>query len=143
MFASVAPVGASPLLGFADVPSWPVSIIDFHGTRDATIPYQVSWDWSTLGDHVLTPDWLRQLATAEAEGPHGSLVSWDGYYYHDKRAVITALADGRGCGAERAWLTDMDGTDGWACVARSGCRGGGEVVHCSADFGHTYPFSPE
>ena len=97
----------------------------------------------TTGDRVLTPDWLRQLATAEAEGPHGSLVSWDGYYYHDKRAVITALADGRGCGAERAWLTDMDGEDGWACVARSGCRGGGEVVHCSADFGHTYPFSPE
>lgn len=48
MFASVAPVGASPLLGFADVPSWPVSIIDFHGTRDATIPYQVSWDWSMV-----------------------------------------------------------------------------------------------
>ena len=51
---------------------------------------------------MLTPDWLRQLATAEAEGPHGSLVSWDGYYYHDKRAIITALADGRGCGAAAA-----------------------------------------
>ena len=53
MFASVAPVGASPLLGFADVPSWPVSIIDFHGTRDATIPYQVSWDWSTRAHSLL------------------------------------------------------------------------------------------
>ena len=122
-FASIAPVGASPLLGFGDVPSWPISIIDFHGVRDDTIPYH--------------------LATAEEEGPHGSLVSWDGYYYHDKRTVITELADGRGCGAERAWLTNMDGTKEWACVARGECRGGGEVVHCSANFGHNYPFRPK
>ena len=33
-FASIAPVAASPLLGFVDVPAWPVSIIDFHGLRD-------------------------------------------------------------------------------------------------------------
>ena len=122
-FASIAPVGASPLLGFGDVPSWPISIIDFHGVRDDTIPYH--------------------LATAEEEGPHGSLVSWDGYYYHDKRTVITELADGSGCGAERAWLTNMDGTKEWACVARGECRGGGEVVHCSANFGHNYPFRPK
>jgi len=37
-FASIAPVAASPLLGYGDLPGSPLSIIDLHGTRDTVVP---------------------------------------------------------------------------------------------------------
>ena len=37
----------------------------------------------------------------------------------------------------------MDGVDNWNCVIRSGCAGGGEIVHCNANYGHDYPFNPK
>lgn len=40
MVSSVAPVSGSPLIGFGAVPVDPsVSLIDFHGLLDGTIPY--------------------------------------------------------------------------------------------------------
>ena len=41
VFASIAPVSGAPLLGFGDLPSSPTSLIDFHGTNDDTIPYDL------------------------------------------------------------------------------------------------------
>ena len=38
IFASIAPVAASPLLGYGDLPGSPLSIIDLHGTRDTVVP---------------------------------------------------------------------------------------------------------
>ena len=42
MFASLAPVAGAPLIGFGDVPSTPVSLIDIHGINDDTIPYDLA-----------------------------------------------------------------------------------------------------
>ena len=40
--ASIGPVSAAPMLGFGDIPTAPaVSLIDFHGLNDDTIPYDV------------------------------------------------------------------------------------------------------
>ena len=39
MIASIAPVVGSPMLGFGDVPSEPVSLIDLFGINDEIIPY--------------------------------------------------------------------------------------------------------
>ena len=37
--ASIAPISGSPFLGFDNIPHTPISVIDFHGTDDDTIPY--------------------------------------------------------------------------------------------------------
>ena len=39
--ATIGPVSAAPMLGFGEVPSSPVSLIDFHGINDDTIPYDL------------------------------------------------------------------------------------------------------
>ena len=111
------------MLGFGDVPTWPVSIIDFHGLDDDTIPYDISM--------------------SEGEGPGGTIISWDGYYYYDKQTTIQTYADGLGCGPAQEYPTGMDGTDNWRCSIRSECNGGGEIVDCNANYGHDYPFSPK
>ena len=41
LLASVAPVSGSPLLGFDNIPNEPISVIDFHGTDDSVIPYNI------------------------------------------------------------------------------------------------------
>ena len=122
-FASIAPVAGAPLIGFGEVPSAAISVIDFHGLLDDTIPYD--------------------LAHAEQEGPHGSIKTWDGYYYFDKVRVISEWAEGLECGPSVPWPTAMDGEQGFQCVVHSSCRGGGEVVACTASYGHDYPFGPD
>ena len=44
------------------------SIIDFHGTKDDTIPYDETYAYGV--------------------GPHDSLISLDGYYYERKSSVL-------------------------------------------------------
>ena len=39
VLASVGPVCSSPLRGYNPMPDTPVSIIDFHGLKDHTIPF--------------------------------------------------------------------------------------------------------
>ena len=58
--ASIGPVSGAPLLGFGQVPTTPISVIDFHGVNDRKVPYN--------------------LSHAHGEGPHGSLISSDGYF---------------------------------------------------------------
>ena len=81
------------------------------------------------------------MSTSEGQGPHNSITSWDGYYYPEKPAFITSYADALGCGPSETYPTPMDGVDNWNWVIRSGCNGGGEIVHCNANYGHDYPFS--
>ena len=88
-FASIGPVAGSPFLGYAEVPDQPLSIIDFHGTADQTIPY-----------------WRN---TSEGLGPDDTLISFDGYFYYDKPRVIRTWAEGLGCGPALPWPTPMDG----------------------------------
>ena len=38
IFASIAPLAAAPLVGFGDLPTTPMSLIDIHGINDDTIP---------------------------------------------------------------------------------------------------------
>jgi len=118
--ASIGPTAGAPLLGFGDVPISPISVIDFHGLNDRHIPYN--------------------LTHAHGEGPHGTVISSDGYYYHQKAEVISRWAEGMECGASQPWPTHMDGAKGWQCTIRSGCIGGAEVVSCTGEYGHNYPF---
>lgn len=122
-FASIGPVAGSPFLGYAQVPDRALSIIDFHGTADQTIPYS--------------------LPTSEGSGPDGTVISFDGYFYYDKPRVISGWAEGLDCGPASPWPTSMDGVQGFTCLIHSECRGGGEVVHCNANYGHDYPFGPD
>ena len=39
LIASIAPVASDPLIGFDEVPDFPVSVIDFQGLLDFIIPY--------------------------------------------------------------------------------------------------------
>ena len=103
-FASIGPVAGSPFLGYAQVPDRALSVIDFHGTADLTIPYS--------------------LPTSEGSGPDGTVISFDGYFYYDydyppqkqkryfyydKPRVISSWAEGLDCGPASPWPTSMDG----------------------------------
>ncbi len=124
--ASIAPVAGSPLLGFGEVPTSPVSLIDFHGLEDTFAQY----DLSSPGGH--------------GEGPESTVITGFYLYYEQKPLTVAKWVDELGCGAdEMSYPTDMDGIDGWACSLWSGCRGGAEVVSCTGEYGHTYPFGNE
>ena len=122
--ASIAPNAASPFIGFGDVPlDPPVSLIDFHGLLDGTIPY----DLNTFN--------------ANGEGPHESVISWDYYYYEQKPNTIDHWVQELACSNNNDYPTDMDGVNGWSCQIWSNCRGDTEVVHCTALYAHNYPFA--
>ena len=121
--ASLAPVAASPLRGFAGRPDSPVNIIDFHGLLDDVIPY------SPEGPGNLGP------------GPDDTTISSDGYYYMNKMIYLTDLLSTMNCDLESSvYKTEMDGEEGWSCVIWTGCDGGKEVVHCNGAWAHMYPF---
>ena len=145
-FATIGPWAAAPFLGYAAVPDRAFSMIDFHGTIDDTIPYD------------LTPPF------GVGSGPDGTVLSWDGYRYYDKPRVIRTWAEGLECGPavsapsfsppllisssphllpQEPWPTAMDNVQDFVCLVHSGCRGGGEVVHCQGVYGHDYPFGPD
>ena len=44
---------------------------------------------------------------------------------------------------QEPWPTAMDGVQNFACFIHSGCRGGGEIVHCHGEYGHDYAFGPD
>ncbi len=77
--ATINPVAASSLVGFGEPPDWNTdfSIIDFHGKSDDTIPYDYDGSFGI--------------------GPHDSLVSYDGYFYDDKRSLLTKWSDKLNC----------------------------------------------
>jgi len=70
--ATIGPVGASPLLGFGDPPSLPMSLIDFHATDDTNVPY----------------DMAGAEAMGGGAGPLGSLINEEGFFYEDKVGAV-------------------------------------------------------
>ena len=59
--------------GYNILPENPVNIIDFHGLHDRTIPFSVDGP----GDI--------------GEGPDGTVMSYDGFYYHQKMMHLTDI----------------------------------------------------
>jgi len=125
VFATFGPVAGAPNLGYLNAPSGPISMIDLHGTEDDTIPYNIN-----------SPECV-------GEGPHGTLIAFDGFYYYPKATVIETYVSALECLPGVPWPTFMDGVQGFACTMYTDCRGGGEVVSCSAQYGHDYPFGPD
>jgi len=122
--ASFGPVSGSPLLGFNDPPPVPVNIIDFHGINDGTVPYM------SVGPNDV--------------GPHSTVKSWDGFFYHQKPILLAELRDWMSCSPTPSpYPTPQDGVSGWECRLWAGCRGGKEVVACTGDHDHDYPFNTD
>ena len=121
--ASVGPVCSAPLRGYNPMPDFPVSIIDFHGLNDHTIPFS------------------PELPTNLGPGPDNTVIANDGWYYHVKMDHIAQITEHMNCDPEdREYPTHMDGSHGWVCKLWTGCDQGKEVVQCNANYGHDYPF---
>jgi len=120
--ATVNPIAASPLIGFGTPPvgvDINFSIIDFHGTRDDTIPYDES--------------------SAFGVGPNDSLISWDGYYYERKSSVLDNWAAKMDCEAEeKHYSTPYDGQNNFHCFKRQ-CAGFKAILRCFGDYNHNFP----
>lgn len=121
--ASTGTVCSSPLRGYNPMPDSPVSIIDFHGLQDATIPF--------------SPESPGNLGA----GPDMTTQTTDGYYYHIKSDHLSNVMSSMNCNdVSSVYPTPMDGVDMWSCQIWSGCDEGKEVVSCTANYGHDYPF---
>ena len=127
-FASINPTAASPLLGFGSPPESAegvpadISIIDFHGLQDDTIPYNTS-----------NPG-------CAGVGPHNTLISSDGYFYENKVLLLNKWAEAMHCDSinEKVYPTTFDGENGFNCLIRE-CAFGNAIVRCTANYGHDYP----
>ena len=79
---------------------------------------------------------------AIGEGPHGSFISWDKYYYFGKPTLMANWANKLECEPDPVgYPTDMDGITGWNCKQWIGCKAEVELVHCTGYFMHNYPFA--
>ena len=89
------------------MPDSPISIIDFHGLLDSTIP--------------ISPDGPDNYGP----GPDMTTETWDGYYYHIKMDHLLKVTSAMNCGPEtQVYPTHMDGVDGWVCQLWTGCDEG-------------------
>jgi len=123
VFATVAPVCGAPLLGFNELPTVPVHIIDFHGLKDETIPHTV------------------EGPNNHGEGPYGTVESSEGWYYYQKPELLAGIREEMTCSPDPVpYTTHMDGVHGWSCWVWFGCTGEKEVVACTGDYGHDNPF---
>ena len=134
VFATFGPVAGAPNLGYLNPPMGPIrwltltstshSLIDLHGTEDDTIPYDIH-----------SPECV-------GEGPHGTLIAFDGFYYYPKArvkhsfvssqpgivtnpmigqaTVIATYVSALECLPGVPWPTFMDGVQGFACTIYSG-----------------------
>merc|ERR1712013_648508 len=121
--AASGSVSGAPFIGHGAVPNPPRSLIDFHGQDDWTVPL--------LYDHAL------------GEGPMGevrTIMSWDALYYYYKPDYLDYVADAYHCSGWDSYTTVMDGVAGWVCMVRRACDGDAEIVKCTGDYGHVYPF---
>jgi len=124
IFSSFCPLSGAPLVGFGEMPSSSVNLLDIHGLNDNTIPYDLQ---HSLG-----------------EGPHGSIITQDGYYYEAKPDVIRKWVEAMECSSSPVpWLTEMDGIMGWSCQAWQECRDNVQIVSCTGEHGHEYPFGQD
>ena len=131
--ASIAPVASAALLGFDEVPKFPTSIMEIHGTGDSIIPANTS---ESYNGNV---------------APDGATFSSDGFYYVSQPQMTNGFAKGAKCSAAdqpgKAVLpyhTDFDGIRGLSCVKPYGkCDDGVDVVQCSGGWGHTWPLNAQ
>ena len=79
-FGGVVPVEGAPLVGFLKSPSFPVALLDIHGTQDGIIPANASGP--------------IPAQAGVGPGPHGSVVSNDGFFYTTQRTIAQAWAAG-------------------------------------------------
>jgi len=122
--AASGPNSGAPFIGAAEVPNPPRSLIDFHGLNDGTVP--------------------RLYENSYGEGPMGvvrTILSGDALYYYYKPEYLDFVADQYRCEGWTPYATSMDGQNGWQCNVRSGCQNDVEIVSCSGDYGHHYPFN--
>jgi polyhydroxybutyrate depolymerase len=112
-FAAIAPSGGTLARGFncAPGPSPKTSIINFHGTRDTTVPF----DGTPASDGFLyTPS--SQVMAAWA-GP-----------------------ESQQCSPETSpYPTTKDGIEDFECIQHADCATGAEVVDCGWNGGHDWP----
>ena len=126
IIASISTNAASPPIGFGDVPlNPPISLLDFHGQLDGTIPYDIN------------------SASSQGMGPYNSVITPGLYYVQQSPDTWGKWVEELGCSGQNIYPTDMDGIDAWRCNIWSDCLDGKEVVHCTGDYGHDYPFSEE
>jgi len=121
-FQAIAPTAGSNLVGFNDPPVKPMPVMDIHGTKDDVIPSNVS--------------------NGYGQGPEGSAISEDGYYYKTTTDVLKLYADANACkGNANQYVTEYDGDTDLYCWNQYGqCPGSLQVVRCSHSLGHTWPF---
>ena len=114
--AAILPEFGSFHRGFAMAPAAGVALLDLHGTRDDTVPANVS----------LAANGYYYTTVAEIfEG---------GKYSRGWKAA-------NGCkGKPTHWATEFDGRSGFYCVSEGECAGG-DVVRCSWDGGHNWLFN--
>ena len=122
--ATINPVAASSLIGYGDPPATklPISIIDIHGLNDNTIPYNFD--------------------ASNGNGPHHSLISYDGFYYDDKKKLMRRWASAMDCDIEeQTYPTEYDGQRDWRCFERL-CPSGQAFVRCTGNWNHDYALPP-
>ena len=76
------------------------------------------------------------------DGPDNTSISFDKYYYVEKPHLMENWSQKMGCQKGPIdYPTDMDGIIGWNCKQWTKCyHPGTEIVHCTGDFTHNYPF---
>ena len=129
IFASMVPIAGSCLLGYNIKPKHPISVMDWHGTRDNIVPSNVSNSYQY-------PKYI---------GPDGSTWSSDGFYYTPSLNITSLYAeinecDGYDDSGRQHWSTPYDGEDDLYCWKPFGnCKYGTDVVECVGKWGHTWP----
>jgi len=128
IIASFGPVVADPVVGYPKSPPLdpPVSIIDFAGLLDETIPY----DLDSPGTH--------------GEGPHSTVISSWYSYLDQKPNVVQRYKNEMGCTTHGDYPTEMDDAeewDGFSCEIWSDCLEGNEFVSCVGNFEHGWPYT--
>ena len=57
------------------------------------------------------------------------------------KLYLATIATHLNCQGTDVYPTHMDGVDGLNCNIYTGCDGGAELVLCTGEWGHDYPFA--
>lgn len=129
-FGGVVPVEGAPLLGFLQMPAAPIALLDVHGTQDGIIPANRSGP--------IPPQ------SGVGPGPHGSVISNDGFYYTTQQTISQTWAAGPNhcSGPKRFVQTPWSGANdsNFSCWAPHGACEHGALLRCTHSGGHIWPF---
>ena len=90
-----------------------------HGILDGTIPYNDT--------------------TSEGNGPEGSLIAFDGFYFDRKSTLLHQWAEKMQCDDfEYPYPTAYDGQYDFQCLEKF-CQDGKSIVRCFGTWDHEYP----